>query len=51
MVELLSDIKGLQNWDVSNGKDFSYMFNEYKSLLDIKPLENWDVSNGNNFKN
>ena len=45
----LSDIKALEKWNVSNGKDFSYLFSWCSSLSDIKVLENWNVSNGNNF--
>ena len=41
----LSDIKPLQNWNVSNGNNFSSMFSECSSLSDIKPLQNWNVSN------
>ena len=37
----LSDIKSLQKWNVSNGKDFSNMFHECHSLSDIKSLQNW----------
>ncbi len=40
----LSDIKPLQNWNVSNGNNFSDMFSECKSLSDIKPLQNWNIS-------
>ena len=42
----LSDIKGLENWNVSNGKDFSFigMFYKCSLLLDIKGLLNWNVS-------
>ena len=47
--ESLSDIKPLQNWNVSNGNNFSGMFCGCSSLSDIKPLENWNISNGNNF--
>jgi len=45
----LSNIKGLENWNVLNGNNFSYMFSRCKSLSDIKRLENWNVLNGNNF--
>ena len=38
----LSDIKGLENWNVSNGNNFSYMFSYCQSLSDIKGLENWE---------
>ena len=37
----LSDIKSLENWNVSNGNDFSYMFIGCSFLLDIKSLKNW----------
>ena len=40
----LVDIKPLQNWNVSNGKNFSGMFDGCKSLSDIKPLQNWNIS-------
>ena len=42
----LLDIKPLQNWNVSNGNNFSYMFYGCSSLSDINPLQNWNVSNG-----
>ena len=45
----LKDIKGLENWNASNGNNFSYMFHECSLLKDIKGLENWNVSNGNKF--
>jgi len=45
----LIDIKGLENWNVLNGKYFSYMFSECSSLKDTKELKNWNVSNGNDF--
>ena len=45
----LRDIKGLEKWNVSNGKDFGDMFFGCSSLLDIKGLEKWNVSNGNDF--
>jgi hypothetical protein len=37
----------LSNWDVSNGTDFSYMFNAATSFN--SDLSNWDVSNGIDF--
>ena len=46
----LSEIKPLQNWNVSNGNDFSGMFYRCSSSLDIKPLQNWNVSNKKYFK-
>ena len=45
----LNDIKALENWNVSNGTNFSEMFYGCSSLNDIKPLENWKLSE-NNFK-
>ena len=46
----LSDIKPLQNWNVSNGTNFSHMFSGCSSSLsDINPLQNWNVLNGTNF--
>ena len=38
----LSDIKPLENWNVSIGNDFGNIFCRCSSLLDIKPLENWN---------
>ena len=46
---LLSNIESLEKWDLSNGKDFSFIFKECSSLSDIKGIEKWNVSNGNNF--
>ena len=40
----LSDIKGLEKWNVSNGNNFQGMFSYFSSLLDIKGLEKWNVS-------
>ena len=45
----LSGIKPLENWNVSNGTNFSSMFWGCSLLTDIKPLEKWNVSNGTNF--
>ena len=36
----LSNIKPLENWNVSNGTDFSGMFCDCRALSDIKSLEN-----------
>ena len=41
---LLSDIKGLEKWDVSKGTNFSFMFYGCSSILDIIKLEKWNVS-------
>ena len=35
----LSNIEPLQNWNVSNGKNFGCMFKKCSSLKDIKPLK------------
>ena len=45
----LSNIKGIEKWNVSNGVNFSNMFAHCESLLDIKPLEKWNVSKGTYF--
>ena len=45
----LSEIKGLEKWNVSNGINFCYIFYECSTLSDIKGLEKWNVSNGNDF--
>ena len=48
-VPSLQKINKLENWDVSNGKYFSHMFNECSQLSSIKGLEKWDVSCGEDF--
>ena len=45
----LSDLKPLQNWDVSNCINFSNMFQSCSFINDLKELENWNVSKGENF--
>ena len=40
----LSDIKALENWNVSNGNNFQSMFYGCSSLSDIKALKNWKIS-------
>ena len=45
----LQDIKGLENWNISNRNNFPRMFYGYISLQDIKKLENWNALNGKNF--
>ena len=45
---ILSNIEALEDWDVSNGKNFSNMFSK-SNLKDLKILENWNVSKGLNF--
>ena len=39
----LSDIKPLQNWNVSNGSNFISMFLECP-LDDLRPIQKWNVS-------
>ena len=45
----LSDLKPLENWNVSKCTNFSYMFYNCTKFLDIKPIEKWDISNGFKF--
>ena len=45
---VLSNTDALEDWDVSNGKNFSNMFSK-SSIKDLKFLENWNVSKGSNF--
>ena len=45
----LLDLKPIENWNVSNGNNFSHMFFGCLLLSDLKPIENWNISNGNNF--
>ena len=40
----LSNIKGLENWNVSNGNNFSDIFSGCLSLLNIKGLQNLNLS-------
>ena len=37
--ELLTNLKVLENWNVSNCKDFSYMFHYCKNLSNANALE------------
>lgn len=45
----LVNLVGLQGWDVSNIRVFSYMFADQFWLNDISSISGWDVSNGQNF--
>ena len=47
---IISDIKALRNWNVSNGINFTWIFRGCSSLLNIKELENWNTSE-NGFSN
>ena len=47
----LTNIKPLENWDVSNGTNFAYMFSGLISLKDIKILEKWNICDNANYKN
>ena len=42
---LLSDIKPIENWNVSNGTDFRSIFNDCLLLSNIKPLEKLKLLN------
>lgn len=44
-LNMLREIKCLENWDVSGVSDISYMFNNCEHLKKIKGIEKWDVSN------
>ena len=46
----LIDISSLENLDVSNAKDLSYMFCGCSKVKNFDFLKNWDVSNCKNFK-
>ena len=37
----LSDIKALENWDISNGKKFDGVFSGCSQSLNTKDLQNW----------
>jgi len=45
----LTTLIDFQNLDVSECKDFSYMFAYCKSLQELNGLQDWDVSNGEYF--
>ena len=45
----ISDLKPLENWDVSNGTNFIGMFMSCSNISDITPLQKWDVSKGIDF--
>ena len=45
----LTTLIDFQNLDVSDCKDFSYLFYSCHSLIDITTLVNWNVSNGKIF--
>ena len=45
----LSNINSLQNWNVSNGKDFSFMFAYCSSIPTFQPIKNWKGSNATNY--
>ena len=40
----ISDIKPLENWDVSKASNLSDFFGEIESLTNILPIKNLDVS-------
>ena len=46
----LSNLEGLENWNVSNGINFERMFDGCSSLLNLKELKNWNVSKGEKLK-
>ena len=41
----LSDIKGLEKWNVSNDTEFEGMFKECSSLTDFKRIGKWNLFN------
>ena len=49
-VFLFSDISALEKWNVSNGDDFSYMFNGCSSLTNGKSLYNWKINSNKKLK-
>ena len=46
----LTEITGIENWDVSNVTDFSIMFQECFSIRELN-LANWDMQNAQSLKN
>ena len=45
----ISDITPLKNWNTSNAKNMSSMFDSCELLTNLKGLENWNVSNCKDF--
>ena len=41
--QLLTAIFALENWNVSKGSDFRWMFSNCFKLTDIKSIENWNI--------
>lgn len=41
----ITEIIGLENWDISNITEIQYLFSGNRNLVTIKGLENWDTSN------
>ena len=46
----LSDIKPLENWNVSNGINFQNMFGKCPLIKDFTPLKKWNTSNRSYFQ-
>jgi len=46
LVILFKRCSSYENWNISNGVNFSYIFLGCSSLSFIKALQNWNVSNG-----
>ena len=44
----ITDIKSLENWNVSNGTNFHMMFS-HCNFSDLRPLNNWNVAKGEQF--
>ena len=45
----IESLECISNWNVSNGKNFSWMFSNCQNIKSIKPLKNWNFSNGLSF--
>ena len=43
----LSDIKSMQNWNVSKTENFAYIFFGCSPLLDISQIKKWKISEYN----
>ena len=44
-VSSLINIKPLENWNVTNGECFQYLFYNCRSFNDISPLKEWNTTN------
>ena len=39
----LTSLKGLENWDVSNVTDYTYMFGDISNLSETNNINDWNI--------